>query len=120
MLGAGGEMQYSTDGGATWNNVSNAAYTINEVVAFATGKAAAGHTFPSILIVGWVNGIYGAYQCDTFDTPSTAVWYWIGDGFPGGRVDQINIAGGSPNNSGQWLVGKVGSSFSGYGPGSVS
>ena len=44
----------------------------------------------------------------------------VGDGFPGGRVDQINIAGGSPNNSGQWLVGKVGSSFSGYGPGSVS
>jgi hypothetical protein len=120
VTGAGGEFQYSTNGGATWANVSNAAYTINEVVAFATGKPATGETFPSIFIVGWVNGIYGAYQCDTFSTPSTAVWYWIGDGFPGGRVDQINIAGGSPNNSGQWLVGKVGSSFSGYGPGSVS
>ena len=90
----------STDGGATWTAVAN----VREVETFGFGAPAAPGGYPSIYIVGWVNGVYGIWQSN--DDAQT--WSQIGT-WPTDSLDHIKTISGDPNVYGQVYVGFAGS-----------
>lgn len=101
----------STDGGATWTTIAN----MLEVWAFAfSAPKPGGGGYPSILALGWLSGVWGAWQSDDIGVS----WTNLG-GFPLGGMDQIRIAAGDPQNYGRWIVGGQGSSWKYYGPGDI-
>ena len=69
----GNGFYWSTDGGSTLTLISN----IDNVSAIGFGKVAPGHTFPVIVIAGYLGGVYGIYQSIDWDTTKT--WTKIGD-----------------------------------------
>jgi hypothetical protein len=70
--GASGGLYYYTDGGVTQNTVAN----MKSVLAYGFGAAASGHTYPTIVAVGWYNGVYGIWQSIDWDGAKT--WQQIG------------------------------------------
>lgn len=97
----------SKDGGVTWTAVPN----VLEVRAFGLGKEAVPGGYPSIFIVGYVNGIYGIYRSDN----EGQTWVKFGD-YPGGNMDFIKTIGGDGLVHGAAYVGFVGSGYAYYGP----
>jgi photosystem II stability/assembly factor-like uncharacterized protein len=61
----------STDGGRTWSPLAG----VREVHTYAFGKSAPGSDYPTIYIVGWVNGAYGIWR----STDEGASWSLIGE-----------------------------------------
>jgi hypothetical protein len=59
----GGSLHHSTDGGVTWTSVSG----VKEPFTIGFGAPAAGQTYPSVYVVGWVNSVYGIWQSDNAD-----------------------------------------------------
>lgn len=78
-----------TDGGATWSPLAN----VSETFCVGFGKAAAGHPYPAICIVGWVNSVYGIWLSVDGDQ-ATPTWTKIGDGYPAGSIDPIKDCDG--------------------------
>jgi hypothetical protein len=90
----------STDGGETWTVVPN----VLEVRAFGFGPLA--DHYPTIFIVGWVNGIYGIWR----SADNAQSWVQIGD-FPLGTLDDITTIDGEKNTNGRVYVGFNGSGY---------
>ena len=97
----------STDQGATWTAVPN----VTEVNCFGFGAPAPGQSYPSIYIVGYVNGVYGIWQSIN-DAQS---WTQIGT-YPTDSLAQIKTISGDPNIYGQVYVGFSGDGYA-YLPG---
>ncbi len=101
----------SINGGSTWTDISNSTYTIREVYCIGFGQAKpGGGGYPSILIIGWVNGVFGYYQSDDDCT----TWTKIGD-YPNGWVDIAISCTGNMNAYGDWVVTYQGSGAKRYG-----
>jgi hypothetical protein len=90
----------STDGGTRWLPVRN----VLEVRAFGFGKERT--SYPTIFIVGWVNGRYGIWQSDD----NAQSWVQIGD-FPLGSLDEVTTIEGDKNVYGTLYVGFKGSGY---------
>ena len=99
--GSGGGLYQSTNQGATWTAVPNV-----EVNVFGFGAPAPGQTYPSIYIVGDVNGVYGIWQSNN-DAHS---WLQIGT-YPESSLDNITTISGDPNIYGQVYIGFGGSGY---------
>jgi hypothetical protein len=67
-----GSLNYYTDGGITKNTVAGFGGTF----AVGFGAPFVGHTFPTIVVVGFYNGVYGIWQCSDWDGAKT--WQQIG------------------------------------------
>jgi hypothetical protein len=93
----------STDGGKTWQSVSN----VLEVWAFAIGAPSTPNGYPSILVNGWVNNKYSNWQSND-DAQS---WQEIGL-HP--WIDEVKVAGGDMMKHGHWYLGCQGSGFREY------
>lgn len=92
----------STDGGATWAPVAN----VLEVVAFGFGKVAAGATYPTIYVAGYVGGTYGIWR----STDEAQTWTNIGT-WPNGSLDQMTTLDGDKNTFGTVYAGFSGSGY---------
>ena len=103
----GAPFYQSTNGGATWTAVPN----VLDVNCFGFGAPAPGQSYPTIYIVGWVNGVYGIWQSYN-DARS---WTQIGT-YPDSSLDAIKTISGDPNIFGQVYIGFAGSGFA-YLPG---
>lgn len=97
-----GAFKRSKDGGATWSSVDN----VLEVFDFAFGVTAAGATYPTIYIIGWVNGNYGIY----YSTDECANFTQIAD-FAGGILDMPTIIEAHKTRLGECYIGHGGSGF---------
>lgn len=101
----------STDGGATWADVSQSGYTVREVWVWGYGKAVG--AYPTIFIYGYVNGVLGVWQ--TID--NCVSWQKIGDAQFGGMTFDIpNCMAGDMNTATRVVyVGFIGSGYLKYG-----
>lgn len=100
----------STDGGATWSDVSNGNYAVHEVWNFGYG-APNGGSYPTIFIYGGVNGVMGVWQ----STDDCVSWQQIGDAQFGGMTFDIpNCMAGDMNIAGAVYVGFIGSGYLQY------
>lgn len=105
----------STDGGSSWNDVSNASYTIREVWDFALGASASGQTYPAVYIYGWVStnsgSTYTAGVWQSVDSCST--WTNISDRYftPIDWYDLLQCLGADPVNYGFVVAGHQGSGY---------
>jgi len=92
----------STDGGATWAAVPR----VLEVYACGFGKTAPGAAYPTIFVVGWVDGVYGVWRSDD----EARTWVPLG-AFPLGSLDQIKTIDGDKDTYGKVYVGFAGSGY---------
>jgi hypothetical protein len=92
----------STDGGATWTNVSN----VLEVTSFGFGASATTGGYPAIYVAGYVNNVYGIWQ--SIDNAKS--WVKLGV-YPNNSVDSIKTISGDPNTYGQVYIGFAGSGY---------
>ena len=67
----------STDGGATWMEVS-AGGALREVTGIGFGATAPGQSYPSVGIAGFLDGTYGFYRSDD----NCQTWQSLGSGLP--------------------------------------
>jgi hypothetical protein len=93
---------YSSNGGSTWSNVTNSSYLLSDVWAFGFSPPASGHTYPSLLVYGWMSTNGGStyklsfWRCDNFDAGiSSLVWTDMGYAF--NSVYQVQCIEGNPN-----------------------
>ncbi|WP_010180706.1 sugar-binding protein [Aquimarina agarilytica] len=86
----------STDGGATWNEISNT----DKVNNIAVGKAAPNSNYPTIFIQGEVNGDFGYHM--SIDRGSS--WKKIGT-YIQGNFNQAKVMQGDPFIYGRLYVG---------------
>ena len=92
----------STNGGATWNAVSN----VEGVYAFGFGAVASGHSYPTIFIAGWVNNVYGIWR--SLDDATT--WTQLGP-WPNGSLDTVKTITGDPGSYKNVYIGFAGSGY---------
>jgi hypothetical protein len=90
----------SVDGGETWDIVPN----VLEVRAFGFGKERT--SYPTIFIVGWVEGKYGIWRSDD----SAKSWIKIGD-FPLGTLANITTIDGDKSAFGSVYLGFGGAGY---------
>jgi hypothetical protein len=100
----GGILQRSTDGGATWAEISG--HTFREVRCIGFGKNAPGQSYPSILLSGWRNGVYGQWRSDD----NCVTWNSIGT-FPLGWLNSVMSIDGSKEVYGTWYIAVAGLSY---------
>jgi hypothetical protein len=96
----------SIDGGTTWMAVSQVT-----AYCFGFGAPAPQHTYPTILVVGYFNKLYGIWQ----STDNAMTWTMIGK-YPNGSLDGIRTIAGDPNVYGRAYIGFGGSGYA-YGAG---
>ena len=77
-----------------------------EVITFGFGAPATPGGYPSIYIVGCVNGVYGIWQSND----NAKSWTQIGD-YPNGSLTRIKTISGDPNIYGQVYVGLAGAGY---------
>jgi photosystem II stability/assembly factor-like uncharacterized protein len=99
---SGGYFMRSVDGGLTWRTIPH----VLEVIDFGFGKAKTSSSYPTIYIVGWVNGIYGIWRSDD----EAMSWINIGT-HPYNHVDSITTINGDMDSYGTVYVGFRGSGF---------
>jgi hypothetical protein len=114
-------LKHSSNGGSLWGNVINSSYLLSDVWAFGFSAAAPGHSYPSILVYGWMSTNGGStyklsfWRCDNFDDGiSRLVWTDMGYAF--NSVDQVTCIEGNPDAYNQWIRGAQGTGFVYYGP----
>jgi len=116
---------YSANGGASWNGVTNSAYKLSDVWAFGFSAAAPGHTYPSLLVYGWMSTNGGStyklsfWRCDNFDAGITSL-VWTDMGYAFNSLDQVACIEGNQNAYNQWIRGALATGFVYYGPKSVT
>lgn len=97
-----------------WNGSTlTALSTVSGVLAYGFGAAAAGQSYPSIYIAGWVSSTYGIWRCDTFNptSPSSScVWNNVGT-FARGWLDYPTTIEGDPSQWGRFIIGHQGSGY---------
>ena len=92
----------STNGGTTWNAVTN----VEEVYDFGFGQAKTGTTTPAIYIAGWVSNQYGIWESDDNANTWTQIGLW-----PLGSLDTVKAVSGDMNAYGRVYVGFNGSGY---------
>jgi hypothetical protein len=97
-------MLRSTDGGATWAEIPG--HTFREVRCIGFGKNAVGQTYPSILLSGWKDGVYGLWRSND----NCVTWSSIGT-FPLGRLQMVISIDGSKEVYGTWYAAIYGVSY---------
>jgi hypothetical protein len=100
--------KFSSDGGATFTSLN----TVSGVVTFGFSAAAAGQSYPSILIAGYVSSTYGLWRCDTFNPVSPAgscTWNNVGT-YARGWLDEPTTVEGDPSQWGRFAICHQGSS----------
>jgi photosystem II stability/assembly factor-like uncharacterized protein len=100
--GATGQLMRSIDGGVTWNPVPR----VINVIDFGFGRPKVLGGYPTIFIVGTVNGEYGIWRSDD----EAASWTNIGK-YPSDNIDFIKTINGDGNIFGTVYVGFSGSGF---------
>lgn len=88
------------DGGSTWIEVS----AWKNVISFGFGKPAPSAQYPTIFVIGWLDGTFGICR----STDNCATWTRFGD-FPLDGIDACTLISGDPNVFGQCYVGFGGS-----------
>lgn len=88
---------------------------ILEVWDFHFGKAAPGSLFPTMFIIGWVDGVGGIHQ--SIDLGQT--WVKIGSLYPTGWLDTLVAISGHPDIYGAVYVGFNGSGYGQTGGGAA-
>jgi xyloglucan-specific exo-beta-1,4-glucanase len=100
----------TTDGGKTWQDVSNATYSVRDVYVWGFG-APNGGNYPAIFVYGYVNGVLGVWQ----SVDNCATWQQIGDAqFGATTFDNVNCMAGDMNTAGVVYVGFLGSGYLQY------
>jgi hypothetical protein len=98
----------SVDGGQNWTKVPN----VLEVYAFGFGKTIAAVNYPRILIVGWVNNVYGVWQSDD----NAATWTQLGStSYALNSIDQVRTIDGDKSGE-RAFIGYAGSGYAYYTP----
>jgi hypothetical protein len=95
----------STNGGESWAPLTD----LTEVIEIGFGPAPSGGTYPSVGIVGLVNGAYGAYRSDDANQ-AVPSWKKLAD-WPNRSLDQVNTVDMDPEEFGRMIVGFQGSGF---------
>lgn len=99
----------STNGGVTWSAVPN----VNSVTCFNFGAIAPGQTYPSIVIAGFVGGVYGIWQSND----DAVTWTQLGsNAYPTGSLMLACCIASDPNNFGDVYVGFPGGGYAYYTP----
>ena len=98
-------LKRSTDGGVNWASVAN----VLEVFDVGFGAIAAGKTYPTIYIYGWVSSVLGVWRSDD----SCATWTAVGGtgGFPLGIFDLVKCISGDANDANKVYLGFAGMGF---------
>lgn len=99
---AAGVLMHSQDAGVTWVTLTGTP-ALTDVYAFAVGKqAAVGGTYPAIVVIGRVGGVWGIWR--SIDHGLT--WQAYGpDQYPGNNLDTVISLTGDPNVEGHfWAV----------------
>ena len=108
----------TTDGGATWADVSSAGYTVREVWMWGFGAPQSPATYPTIFIYGYVNGVRGVWKtidnCATWQQFGNAQFGPVGQNV-GLTFDWPNCMAGDMNVPGQCYVGFIGCGYVYYG-----
>jgi hypothetical protein len=100
----------SSNGGQTWADVSQGAYTVREVWVWGYG-APNGGSYPTIFIYGYVNSVLGIWH----STDNCVSWQQIGDAQCGGMTFNIpNCMSGDMNKAGACYVGFIGTGYFQY------
>ncbi len=102
---SGAYLMRSTDGGASWSAVSG----LLEIYDFGFGKTPSGGSYPSVHVIGWVDGVYGVWRSDD----NCANWTNIG-AYPLDSLDFAMVISGDENVEGRTYVGFKGSGFAYY------
>ena len=98
-----GAFMRSVDAGVTWTAMPR----VTEVYAFGFGKSLSGaEGYPSLYIVGWVDGVYGIW----LSPDEGQSWEQVGD-WPLGSLDEIKTIDGDKNVAGKVYVGFAGSGY---------
>lgn len=102
---AGHSMYFSKDGGATWSAFAN----VTDVLAVSTGAPKpGGNGYPTIWIAGLVNGVYGIWRCDDYNSANNTGCNggnWISEGtWPNNSLDCVNGIEGDKNMFGRVYV----------------
>ncbi|RYE86244.1 MAG: hypothetical protein EOO75_15960 [Myxococcales bacterium] len=92
----------STDGGTTWQPIAGT----REIYDVSFGEPFAGGAYPSIYVVGTVNGVYGVHRSDD----EGATWKQVGQ-WPLGSLDIVTGVTGDLNQAGRVYVSFGGSGF---------
>jgi hypothetical protein len=94
-------LKRSTDGGATFVDIAG----FREIYDIGCGKPAPGQTYPSLMLIGYYNGVHGVWiTYDNFTTVSkVADW-------PGGRLDPPRYVEGDMEVFGSFRLGFDGTS----------
>ena len=92
----------SKDGGVTWAPIPN----VLEVHDFGFGKPASVGGYPAVIVVGWVNRVYGVWVSND----DCATWQMLGE-YPLDSLDAIRTIQGDPNVYGRVYVGFAGSGY---------
>ena len=104
-----GNLQHSTDGGATWRNIPD----VLEAYDFAIGPVAPGGSYNRVSFTGWLNGTavsnFGTYYSDNFDL-ATPSWSKMCQ-FPAGHLDAVVAMGAHPTNADELYLGFDGSTL---------
>ncbi len=102
---------HSTDGGASWNLLSNT----DKVLNVTAGKAATPNSYPTIYICGEANGVYGYHM----STDQGNSWVSIGT-YPLGLYDWPTVMEANHYVFGNLMIGFAGNGFIEYQEASVS
>ena len=98
-----GAFMRSVDAGTTWTPMPR----VTEVYAFGFGKSLSGaEGYPSLFIVGWVDGVYGIW----LSPDEGQSWEQIGD-WPLSSLDEIKTIDGDKTVAGKVYVGFAGSGY---------
>ncbi len=97
-LSANGALLHSTDGGATFTSLP----TVSAVRSLGFGKAAPGQSYPTLFVIGTVNGLAAFFRSD--DTGAT--WVHINDAQH--QYATANLIIGDPRIYGRAYVGTNG------------
>lgn len=100
----------TSDGGATWSDVSQSGYVVRDVAVWGYGKAVS--SYPTIFIYGYVNSVLGVWK----SIDNCVSWTLVGDSEFGAQTfDYPNCMCGDMNQVGVVYIGFIGNGYLQYG-----